>query len=104
MLCHDRKPRAKRAFISLEDINWENNIKPLQKEFTLNFKSLLNELMVLLAQAGLGASGGRANISPNTLLPPKGKKVGNCQHGAKSVEISFINYKISESFGIRNRE
>lgn len=97
MMCHDRKPRAKRAFISLEDINWENNIKPLQKEFTLNFK-----LMVLLAQAGLGASGGRANISPNTLLLPKGKKVGNCQHGAKSVEISFINYKISESFGIRN--
>ena len=52
------------SFVSLEDINWENNIKPLQKEFMLNFKSLSNELMVLLAQAGLGASGGESKHFP----------------------------------------
>lgn len=42
-MCLDRKPRVKQAFISFENIKWENSIKLLQKEFTFNFRKIKNK-------------------------------------------------------------
>lgn len=42
-MCNDRKPRAKLAFNSFENIKRENSINLLQKEFTFN--SFMNKVL-----------------------------------------------------------
>lgn len=127
MICRDRKPRAKQAFIPFEDIKWENSIKLFQKDFTFNFRKITNKalrgcvrspFLPVLAKwtdspPGPGEGGCGAElwedlpggpVFPSHRYFPTEIKLGIVRIVLKSVEICYINYKISEFFGIGHQE